>query len=144
MLDIESRENLLSSDVFRCPYGYKLNISTSLVGESKEINVDLVETFNYLIGLTVKVREVVAGYVVVQGTLPNGERALVIWRDCDKQTNEDLEKFFAKQAYNTKDFEFDKIYVNGDNNLENIKVENDTWKVLLIEEEFKKRMFNSL
>jgi adenine-specific DNA-methyltransferase len=38
--------------------------------------------------------------------------------------------------------EFDLIYVNGDNNLENLKKDEDTWKVRLIEEEFKRLMFD--
>jgi adenine-specific DNA-methyltransferase len=43
---------------------------------------------------------------------------------------------------NTKDMEFDLVYVNGDNNLENLKKDEDTWKVRLIEEEFARLMFD--
>jgi adenine-specific DNA-methyltransferase len=32
-----------------------------------------------------------------------------------------LDAWFRKQDYNTKDQEFDIIYVNGDNNLENLR-----------------------
>ena len=32
--------------------------------------------------------------------------------------------------------EFDLVYVNGDNNLENLKRPDETWKVRLIEEDF--------
>jgi adenine-specific DNA-methyltransferase len=38
--------------------------------------------------------------------------------------------------------EFDLVYVNGDNNLENLKKDEDTWKVRLIEEEFARLMFD--
>ena len=38
--------------------------------------------------------------------------------------------------------EFDLIYVNGDNNLENIRRLDETWKVRLIEEDFKRLMFD--
>lgn len=34
--------------------------------------------------------------------------------------------------------EFDIIYTNGDNNLENLKRMDETWKVHLIEEEFQR------
>ena len=44
-------------------------------------------------------------------------------------------------SVSTTDSEFDKIYVNGDNTLPNIKTDEEHWKVVLIEEEFKKRMF---
>lgn len=72
-----------------------------------------------------------------------GEKTLVIWRNVKEKTNEALDDFFKKQGYNTLDFEFDLIFVNGDNNLENLKVAEDKWKVRLIEEEFQKKMFES-
>lgn len=37
--------------------------------------------------------------------------------------------------------EFDLIYVNGDNTLENQRVEPEHWKVRLIEEDFQRLMF---
>ena len=97
---------------------------------------------NYLIGIYVEQTEVIRGFKVVRGKLRTGEKTLVIWRNTKENPNEDLDTFFMKQGYNTKDFEFDRIFVNGDNNLENLKVEEDKWKVVMIEEEFKKRMFD--
>ena len=99
------------------------------------------ETFNYLIGLYVEQVETIRGFKVVRGKLRTGEKTLVLWRNTRDKSNEDLDDFFKKQKYNTLDFEFDLIFVNGDNNLENLKVAEDKWKVRLIEEEFKKRMF---
>ncbi len=52
-----------------------------------------------------------------------------------------LDEWFRKQGYSSKDSEFDLIYVNGDNNLENLKAPDDTWKVRLIEEDFFRLMF---
>lgn len=37
---------------------------------------------------------------------------------------------------------YDVFYVNGDNNLENLRREDQTWIVRLIEEEFKRLMFD--
>ncbi len=37
---------------------------------------------------------------------------------------------------------FDVIYVNGSNNLPNLRKDDEHWKVRLIEEEFLKRMWN--
>jgi len=34
-----------------------------------------------------------------------------------------------------------KIFVNCDNNLENLRAENENWRVVLIDEEMKKRLF---
>jgi len=44
-------------------------------------------------------------------------------------------------SYSTRDTEFDRIYVNGDNNLENLRTDEEQWKVVLTEQEFAKRMF---
>lgn len=52
-----------------------------------------------------------------------------------------LNQFLEKSKYNPLDAEFDRIYVNGDNNVENLKTGDERWKVVLIEEEFGKRMF---
>lgn len=143
MLDVESRgsASLLNIDAFEDPSNYKLNIATGSAGETKPVTVDLVETFNYLLGLTVRHIDHIRGFRVVQGTNPQGEKVLVIWRNLKEKSNTDLEEFFHKQEYNPKDLEFDLIYVNGDNNLENLRRPDETWKVRLIEEEFHRLMF---
>jgi adenine-specific DNA-methyltransferase len=144
LLDTESRESasLLNLDTFEDPFHYQLQIATGSVGESKPVPVDLVETFNYLLGLRVRHMDHIRGFRVVQGMNPKEEKVLVIWRNLKEKSNADLEEFFVKQHYNTLDMEFDLIYVNGDNNLENLKKDEDTWKVRLIEEEFKRLMFD--
>jgi adenine-specific DNA-methyltransferase len=78
----------------------------------------------------------------VQGISPKGEKVLVIWRNTLDKSNADLDDFFLRQGYNTRDMEFDVIYVNGDNNLENLKRPDETWKVRLVEEEFERLMFD--
>jgi len=141
MLNIETKasDSLLNIDRFRDPFNYTLKIRRD--NELKDEKIDLVETFNYLIGLYVEQTETVRGFKVVRGKLRTGEKTLVIWRNTLDKSNEALDEFFQKQKYNTLDFEFDLIFVNGDNNLENLKVGDEKWKVCLIEEEFKKRMF---
>ena len=67
---------------------------------------------------------------------------LVIWRNTREKSNDDLEQFFRQQGYNTRDREFDIIYTNGDNNLENLRRPDETWKVRLIEEAFQRLMFD--
>lgn len=141
MLDVETRasNSLLNIERFSDPFSYTLKIRRD--NELKDEKIDLVETFNYLIGLYVEQTETIRGFKVVRGKLRTGEKTLVIWRNTKEKTNEALDDFFKKQGYNTLDFEFDLIFVNGDNNLENLKVAEDKWKVRLIEEEFPKRMF---
>lgn len=141
MLDTETKGDLFNLEWFKNPFA--MSIKTTKDNELIDTHVDMVETFNYLIGLNVEtLRYPKDGYCVVEGTTHIGnERTLVIWRNCNKVNNEDLNEFFRKQAYCTTDSEFDKIYVNGDNTLPNIKTDEEHWKVVLIEEEFKKRMF---
>lgn len=143
MLEAESQGSLLNIESFRHPFSYQLNIATGTVGESKPTTIDLVETFNYLVGLRVQTMQIIRSFRVVTGLTPEGERTLIIWRDLDEKDNAALEEFFRKQDYNPRDMEFDLIYVNGDNNLENLRRPDETWKVRLIEEEFLRRMFDT-
>jgi len=142
MLDVESRgsQSLLNVESFRNPDQYKLRVERN--GETQLVNIDLVETFNWLLGLTVKHIDVIRGVRVVEGTNPDGDRTLVLWRNLDETGNNALDEWFKKQDYNTKDQEYDLIYVNGDNNLENLRRGDQTWKVRLIEEEFGRLMFD--
>ena len=151
MLEVEttSSPSKLNVKAFEHPFEYKLKIAADTVGETKEVNVDLVETFNWLLGLRVNTMDVLRGFHVVTGRLPgqgnseNGDKALIIWRDTTENPNEKLDEFFGKQAYNTLDQEFDVIYVNGDNNLQNLRKDDQTWKVRLIEEEFHRLMWTA-
>ncbi|WP_238473403.1 site-specific DNA-methyltransferase [Desulforamulus profundi] len=174
MLDMETNgsASLLNLDYFQDPFNYKLKITRNQ--ETREEIIDLVETFNYLLGLrvqhiearetfnavpdesaakpgTVKLRIDKNGqgeftFKIVTGLNPAGERVLIIWRNLTgdiARDNAALNAYFTRKGYNTRDNEFDRIYVNGDNNLANLAVdEGNQWKVLLIEEEFKRLMFD--
>ena len=140
MLDIETRGSLFNMQWFRNPWNMKLHITRQ--NETREENVDVIETFNYLIGLNVKsILYPKKDICTVEGVTRSGERTLVIWRNCNTIDNEALDDFFRRMAYSTRDTEFDRIYVNGDNNLENLLTDEDQWKVVLTEQEFAKRMF---
>lgn len=166
MLDIEAKGSLLNLKAFKSPFSYEMNITEK--NETKPHKVDVCETFNYLIGLTVQRQGVIRSYDSIpaatpeyegavdlvkgtqfafrqiEGTLPDGRKALVIWRTIGedlKACNEALDAYFEKYRINPHDREYDFIYVNGDNNLENLCTADETWKVILIEQEFNKRMF---
>lgn len=176
MLDVETRgsQSLLNVQAFTDPTTYKLKVKRSGSDESREVNVDLLETFNWLIGLTVqhiaapqsfsagcerdsekrlrlkgRLKQDVAGpwwFRTVTGITPDGRKTLIIWRKLTGEPERDnlvLDEWFTKQGYSTKDFEFELIYVNGGNNLENLKTPNDTWKVQVIEEDFHRLMFEA-
>lgn len=140
MLDIETRDSLFNMKWFRNPWNMKLRITRQ--NETREENIDVIETFNYLIGLNV--RSIIypkKDICTIEGVTRRGERTLVIWRNCDTIDNKTLNEFFKRMAYSTRDTEFDRIYVNGDNNLENLRTDEEQWKVVLTEQEFAQRMF---
>ncbi|MCL2048048.1 MAG: site-specific DNA-methyltransferase [Defluviitaleaceae bacterium] len=168
MFDREAKSSMLNIDAFTRPFAYKLKINEN--NETKEKIVDVCETFNYLLGLSVIRQSAVAyfiaapdpkgeyenavilernsdgqfGFKQIEGILPDGRRTLVIWRtitDDLLQSNAALDAYFAKQRINPADREFGVIFVNGDNNLENLRLDEENWKVQRIEPVFKAKMF---
>lgn len=169
MIDMEAKGSLLNLDAFISPFEYNMKITEK--NECKERPVDVIETFNYLIGLSVHTQSAISyfstrdainpayegavdlqkdpngiyGFRQIEGTLPDGRRALVIWRNINKDnilsSNAALDAYFLKYRINPADREFDVIYINGDNNLENLRLDDEQWKVVLTETEFNKRMW---
>ncbi len=175
MLDIEARgsQSLLNVQAFSDPTAYRLRVKKPGSDESREVEVDLLETFNWLLGLTVhsiavpqsfeaiferdgekrlqlksRIKEVASGpwwFRIVEGATRECLKTLIVWRKLTGDLEQDnlvLDAWMKDRLkISTKDFEFDLIYVNGDNNLENLKLPDDTWKVRLIEEDFHRLMF---
>ncbi|MFN9278712.1 MAG: site-specific DNA-methyltransferase [Betaproteobacteria bacterium] len=139
MLEVESRDSLLNLDRFTDPFNVEISITRN--DESRHVKLDLVETFNYLLGLRVKSLRRTKGVLEVTGVSPTGDQVLVLWRNTNEVDSQTLNDWFEKQAYNSRDTEFDLIYVNGDNNIENLRRADETWKVQLIEERFISLMF---
>ena len=168
MVDLESRGSLLDMEAFSNPFSYNMKITER--NECRERPIDLVETFNYLIGLTVARQSAVSywlgrpaehpGYEgamelvsdisgqyafrQVEGTLPDGRRALVIWRTVTDDiiaSNAALDAYFTTYRMNAEDRKYDVIFVNGDSNLENLRGSSEDWTVQMTEIEFKNRMF---
>lgn len=192
LLDVETRgsQSLINIDAFADPTAYTLDVKKPGSDEVNTLNVDLIETFNLLIGLRIehiavpqsfnaafkrppdselpedqctkllvdgRVRQdpdgpwwfrKIEGWVPMDTVSPNNgqqEKVLVVWRKLTDDLEKDnlmLDDWFQKNRISTRDFEFDTIYVNGSNNLPNLKLEDENWKVRLIEEEFMKRMWD--
>jgi adenine-specific DNA-methyltransferase len=177
-VETQGSPSLLNVAAFTDPTAYRLVVKRPGSDESREVCVDLLETFNWLLGLTVNNITAWKGYAAkfirdeekrlhialrrgskvakefaedvagpfwfreVKGATPDGRKTLVIWRKLTGKPEEDnlaLDEWFSKQGYSSKDSEFDLIYVNGGNNLENLKAPDDTWKVRLIEDDFRTR-----
>ena len=142
MLEMESREHLFNLNMFRKPFDYQLKVTEN--NELKPTKVDLVETFNYLIGLYVSKVQRVKDIKVVEGTTRTGIKTLVIWRDLETTTHEEVEKLIRRFYDSQRTKEFQQIYINGDHHLENLRSEGDSFKIKLIEETFFKKMFNEI
>ena len=167
MLGVEAAgsASLLNVEKLDKPFSYKMNITRNL--ESAERAVDLVETFNYLIGLTVEKSHASVSYdadfatgeygavtaalkegktyrfKAIEGMVPNGDKTLVIWREMTGDIEKDnaaLDAYFLSIP-NARSFK--RIYVNCDNNLLNLRNNGESWQVVLIDEEMKKRMFEN-
>ncbi|MFZ4525799.1 MAG: DNA methyltransferase [Chlorobium sp.] len=150
LLDIESRGSLLSVEHFNKPFDCKLKVTVDSAGAYEERTIDLVETFNYLIGLHVKHIDVQQGkgFVMVTGSMPTGEKTLVLWRDLDLVDYDTLNRLCEKLAINPADSEFDIVYINGDHNIPAVFTTTEaeggitkTLKLRQIEPEFLSRMF---
>lgn len=191
LLNVETRgsQSLLNIDAFAEPTAYSLVVKKPGSDEQVTQNIDLIETFNYLLGLRLenmaapqtftasftrkpdpelpedqhtklvvdgKIQQTADGkwwFRKLEGWVPadpmkpnNGqiERVLIVWRKLTGNLEEDnlmLDEWFEKYRISTRDFEYDTIYVNGSNNLPNLKKDDENWKVRLIEEEFHKKMW---
>lgn len=141
MLDIEAREQLLNSDHFINPFDYCLRITRK--NETQKVAVDLPETFNYLLGL--RVRKITPfdddKILTISGDTPLEERCLIVWRDVEKIDNDALDEWFRKTQLNENPA-YDTVYINGDNNIGNLRPTNQRWKTQLIEAEFHRLMFS--
>ena len=169
MLDIEAKGSLLNLEAFNSPFDYEMKITEK--NECRPRKVDIVETFNYLIGLSVSRQSAIAYFKTcaaaspayegavdlvkdnngdyafrqIEGTLPDGRRALVIWRNIKADniaaSNAALDAYFSRYRINPQDREFDVIFVNGDSNVENLRLDNENWKVVRTEAEFNRLMW---
>lgn len=142
MLDVETHDSLFNLKWFVNPFDMKLRITKN--NKTAEENIDLPETFNYLIGLNISSMSwPMQGIQLIEGVTRKGRRTLVIWRDCNRVDNEALNDFFVESGLKNRSKDFDTIYINGDNLLANTLSENEASKVMLIESEFNKQMFKN-
>lgn len=161
LLDVETRGHLLNLEHFRDPWGCQLKIHDPHTGCGEARVVDLVETFHYLLGVTVReirvqgTKEKPDAFLTIEGESPDGQAILIIWRrleanpdvhernriDWPVTDNKDLKAFAATnrgtaRGLNPADTEFHAIYLNGDHTLAD-----PNSKIHCIEEVFYERMF---
>jgi adenine-specific DNA-methyltransferase len=133
MLDWETKysNTFLNLDKLKNPFDYKLKILEDY--QPKEVNVDTIETFNYLLGLNVNKYRVLQDngrkYVFVFGE-KDGKRIAIVWRSIE---GIDLEKDKEIIEENIKDFNPDEIYINADAVVKGFKAIEPLFKSLMFE-----------
>ena len=106
------------------------------------VPVDLVETFHWLVGLTVRTRRVEAQVRVSRGTLPDGAEAVVLWRDPAVVSDEVFEQWFATAMVPTLDG-VSTVWAPGAAQLGRHRPSNASWSLEGLETTFLARMFDA-
>lgn len=153
LLDTESRGSLLSLDWFDNPFAVQLKITRQY--EQQPTNVDLVETFNYLLGLVVERSYTLDGFRVVRGRTralggsQDEQRVLIVWRNVQAHDHAALLAFLRRCPDNPWRHPVSYLFVNGDHTVPNLAAVADEdgesggpGQVRLIEAEFRSRLFS--
>ena len=128
----------LLGKAFADPSTYTLSVVRD--GVRREVQVDLPETFNYLLGLRVASCQRIDGVLAVTGTDPEGRNCLILWRNLDETDCAALDAWFDR---NREQFAepLDIIYANGDQTLNAMQQPGENWTAKTIEPIFRELMF---
>jgi len=137
IIDWSNRESPISLNfkIFDDPFDYKIILSEN--GVIKEKNLDLIETFNFLLGLKVINSKIFLNqdrnYHIIFGCLNNDEKkkVLVIWRTA-LGLNLDKEVKFLEEEIISQ-FASDEIYINGEFALSNAKSIGNSFNKLMFQ-----------
>jgi adenine-specific DNA-methyltransferase len=126
--ETEGSPSLLNLKQFTNPFEYKLKI-ISAHNKEEIVNIDLVETFNYLIGLKINkycyLTDKGRKYVFVLGER-NYRKVAIVWRST---VDINLEKDEENIDKIINDFKPEEIYINGDSMVKNYKPIESEFKI---------------
>ena len=122
------------------PFSYTLSVVRD--GVRREAPVDLPETFNFLIGLTVESRRWLNGVLAISGTDRQGRCCLVLWRDLQRIDAAALDGWFAEHRTRFA-VALDIVYANGDHTLGALRKPEEGWTTDTIEPVFRALMFDA-
>ena len=132
-LEFETRDSqtLVNTEVMANPWDYKLKVYDGFTYDTQQA-VDLVETFNYLIGLHMHkcITKEINGqrYQFVCGRNNSNKQILVIWRsvkDWDLSAFEADGKALREEL---KSWTYDVLYINGQAHIENYQPVEEIFK----------------
>ena len=130
--------SLLGKD-FSDPFAYTLSVVRDGVRDDNA-QVDLPETFSYLIGLRVESRRWLDGVLAITGTDAEGRHCLILWRNLHEIDHAALDAWFDRNRERFA-FSLDVIYTNGDHTLNAMQRPGETWTAETIGPIFRKLMF---
>jgi len=139
MLEFETKhsQTLVNTEAMKNPWDYKLKVWDGFTYDTEQA-VDLVETFNYLIGLhmqkciTKEINDI--KYQFVYGHNNANKKILVVWRSVQDWKLEDYTKDREVLTKELENFIFDMLYVNEQAHLP------EKYNYQPIEEVFKNKM----
>ncbi|MBW9220675.1 hypothetical protein KKP91_00435 [Methanothermococcus sp. SCGC AD-155-M21] len=135
MLEWETKgsKTFLKIDDLKDPFNYKLKVLENY--QQKIVNVDLVETFNYLLGLNIKGYKLLEcnnrTYLFIFGE-EVGKKIAIIWRSMGGIGFENDKKIIENIV---KDFNPDEVYINRDATVKGFKSIEPLFKSLMFRRE---------
>ncbi|KAB2807666.1 DNA methyltransferase [Phaeocystidibacter luteus] len=137
-LEFETKgsQSLVNTAAMQNPWDYKLKVWDGFTYDTEQA-VDLVETFNYLIGLHMQkcITKEVNGkkYQFIYGHNNANKSILVVWRSVKDWSVDDFKADAAALKSELKGFEYDLLYINDQAHIEGYQP---------IEEVFKNKMLS--
>jgi len=137
-LEFETRDSqtLVNTDAMQDPWDYQLKVWDGFSYDTEQA-VDLIETFNYLIGLHLQkhITKHIKGkkYSFILGHNNANKQILVIWRSVKDWKKKDYEADSKTIKAELKNYSYDTLYINGQAHIEDYQS---------IEEILKNKMMN--
>ncbi len=138
MLDSETKESstFLNVSKLQTPFSYQLKIVKDMQKQKQDI--DLPETFNYLLGLSVQTRQSLKDgdrhYLVYKGTVDQ-KTFVIIWRETAGWKQEDYERDYQFIQEHNLTEGANEVYVNTDSNVPEAKSLDPLFKRLMFQQE---------
>lgn len=136
MFDRETRESptFLNVKALQSPFSYQLKIIDGLTVKTQE--VDLPETFNYLLGMSVKTRQCLTDsdrdYLIYRGVIGSKD-VIIIWRETVGWHPSDYERDYRFIQDHALTESVDEIYINTHSIIPDAKVLDALFKRLMFQ-----------
>lgn len=132
-LEFETKDSqtLVNTEAMQDPWNYQLKVWDGFTYDNEQA-VDLVETFNYLIGLhleklfTTEINN--KKYQFVYGHNNAGKQILIVWRSVKDWTAEDFKADSKALKEELKNYTYDQLYINGQAHIEGYQQTEDVFK----------------